>query len=152
MQPINAGMEVGMRSIASRWIGLSIAVALTACGDDPFSPTVENVSGSYTASTFTITTAGSTTNLLIGGSTVTVTLAADGSTTGRLFVPGGSENGGDIDADLAGTWTLTGSTVTFGQSSDTFIRDIPFTAGRNRLTADGTFSGATIHLVLTKPG
>lgn len=142
-----------MRSTPLRRVGLGLAFALTACGgDDPFSPTVETVTGSYEASTFTLTTTGGTTNLLAAGSTVSVTLAADGSTSGRLFVPGGAENGEDFDADLTGTWTLTGSTVTFDQSADTFIRDVEFTAGRNQLTSEGTFSGSTIRLVLTKSG
>jgi hypothetical protein len=80
-----------------------------------------------------------------------VTLAADGSTIGRLFVRGGAENEGDVDADLTGTWTLTGSTVTFEQTADTFIRDVEFTAGKNSLTGEETFIGTTVRLVLTKP-
>jgi hypothetical protein len=141
-----------MSSITLRRVGLGLAIGLTACGDDSFSPTVETVTGTYTASTFTLTTTSSTTNLLVGGSTVSVTLAADGTTTGRLFIPGGAENGADFDADLTGTWTLTGSTVTFDQSADTFIRDVEFIAGKNRLTSEGTFSGTTIQLVLAKTG
>ncbi len=77
-------------------------------------------------------------------------LAADGTTTGRLFVPGGAEGGGDLDADLTGTWTLDGSTVTFSQTADTFIRDATFTASRNRLTGEGVFQGLAIRLVLDK--
>ena len=142
-----------MTSVISREVALGLAVALAACGgDDRFSPTVETVVGSYTASTFTLTTSAGTTNLLTSGATVSVTLAADGSTTGRLFVPGGAEDGGDFDADLAGTWALAGSTVTFSQTADTFIRDVAFTATRNRLTAEGTFDEETVRLVLTKAG
>jgi hypothetical protein len=54
------------------------------------------------------------------------------------------------DADLAGTWTLSGSTVTFNQAADTFIRDVEFEASENRLTGEGTFGEETIRLVLIK--
>jgi hypothetical protein len=57
-----------------------------------------------------------------------------------------------IGAALTGTWTLAGTKVTFNQAADTFIRDVEFTAARNRLSSQGTFGGATIHLVLAKTG
>jgi hypothetical protein len=131
--------------------GLTLALVLASCGDDnSFSPTVENVAGSYSASSFTLSTTAGTVDLLALGATVEVTLASDGTTTGRLFVPGGAEGGGDLDEDLTGTWTLAGSTVTFNQTADTFIRDAQFTASRNRLTGEGTFSGQTVRLELTR--
>lgn len=132
---------------------LMLALPLGACGgDNPFSLTVESVAGSYTASSFMISSSSGSTDLLALGATVTITLAADGTTTGRLFVPEGAEDGSDLDVDLAGSWTLAGSTVTFTQPGDTFIRDIAFTAGANRLSGEGTFSGTSIRLVLGKPG
>ncbi len=45
-----------------------------------------------------------------------------------------------------------GGVVTFAQSADTFIRDVAFTASRNRLSGEGTFDSGTIRLVLTKGG
>ena len=74
----------------------------------------------------------------------------DGTTSGRLLAPGLGENGADLDEDLAGTWTLEGSTVIFDQTGDTFIRDVPFTADPNRLNAEGAFGGAVVRAVLTK--
>lgn len=130
-------------------IPLTLALVLGSCGDS-FSPTVETVAGSYTAISFTLTSSVGTTDLLALGSTVDITLAADGTTSGRLFVPGGAEDGSDLDVDLVGTWTLAGSTVTFNQTGDTFIRDVQFTAGRNRLSGEGTFNGTIIRLVLGK--
>jgi hypothetical protein len=140
-----------MRWLRLPAVALSCAFALTACGDS-FSPTTETVAGSYTASSFTVTSAAGTSDLLASGATASVNLAADGTTTGRLFVPGGSENGEDLDEDLTGTWTLSGSTVTFSQTADTFIRDVEFTATRNRLSSEGTFGEFTIRLVLSKTG
>jgi hypothetical protein len=142
-----------MRALLGRTVVLGMAAILAGCGDDDgFSPTVETVAGSYSAASFTLGSPAGTIDLLALGSVVTVTLDADGSTTGQLFVPGGAEDGGDLDADLTGTWSLDGTTVTFNQTADTFIRDAQFTAGENRLTGEGTFSGQTIRLVMTKPG
>jgi len=140
-----------MRSLVARAALTGLLTAVAACGDDPFSPTPESVAGSYSATEFTATSdALGTFDLLAVGAEVTVTLAADGTTTGRLFVPGGAEDGSDLDADLAGTWALDGSTVTFNQTADTFIRDAQFTASRNRLTGEGVFQGLTIRLVLDR--
>ena len=139
-----------MRALISALIAAGLTLSLAACGDDAFSPTVENVSGSYTAQTFTATTVAGTVDLLALGAEVTVTLEEDGGTTGELFVPGGGEGGEDLEADLTGTWTLSGSTVTFNQDADTFLRDVEFTAEEDALTAEGEFSGQTLRIVLTK--
>lgn len=136
--------------IAPRWL-LALAVSAVGCsGDDSFSPTVETVAGSYTATTFTLSSAVGNINLLAGGATLTLNLATDFTTTGRLFVPGGDDAGGDLDADLTGTWSLTDDTVTFEQSADTFIPGVDFIATSNRLTGEETVSGGTLRLVLTK--
>lgn len=142
-----------MPALYRRSAALALALVLASCGDDngSFSPTVENVAGSYSAASFTATTTVGTLDLLALGASVAVTLTPGGTTTGRLFVPGGAEGGGDLDEDLTGTWALSGSTVTFNQTADTFIRDVQFTASRNQLSAEGTFNGQTIQLVLTKP-
>jgi hypothetical protein len=138
-----------MRSSTLRGPSLALTIALTACGDD-FSPTVENVAGSYSASTFTYRTDAGTTDLLAAGAVVSIDLAEDGTTTGEIFVEDGGEGGGDLEADLAGTWTLEGSTVTFDQAADTFIRDLEFTADEDVLDGEDTFDDVTIRLVLTK--
>jgi len=64
-----------------------------ACGDESFSPIVENVAGSYQAATLTATLGDLTTDLLDLGSTLTLTLNADGTTEGRLLGPGLGEGG-----------------------------------------------------------
>ena len=63
-----------------RWLPV-LALVLAGCGDDDgFSPTVENVAGSYSAAEFTLTTAGGTVDLLYLGSEVTATLVVTGGT------------------------------------------------------------------------
>jgi hypothetical protein len=139
-----------MRSVIRRSL-LALALGAVACGDDDsFSPTVDTVAGSYTATTFTLSTVVGEINLLAGGATVTLDLAADRTTTGRLFVPNGNDDGTDLDEDLTGTWSLNGSTVTFEHSAESPIPDIDFTATANQLTGENTFSGGTLRLVLTK--
>jgi hypothetical protein len=132
-------------------IALTLALVPGSCGgEDKLSPSLETVAGSYTASSLTLSSSVGTTDLLALGSTVAITLAPDSTTSGRLFVPGGAEDGSDLDVDLSGTWTLSAATVTFDQVGDTFIRDVEFTAGRNQLNGEGMFDGAIARLVLGK--
>ena len=129
---------------------LAVMVSSLACGQDSFSPSVESVAGSYVATIFTTTTGGVTTNQLPTGGSLQITLAPNGTTTGSLFLPGGATGGGDLDADLAGTWSLAGAVVQFTQGADTFVRDIAFTASANRLRGQGTFGGTLVRLTLDK--
>jgi hypothetical protein len=127
---------------------LCLALALAGCGDDDdgFNPTVDDVAGSYTATTFTL----GAVDLLALGASATATLDADGTTTGRLVVPDPSGGDEGLDEDLAGTWTLSGTTVTFSQSASTLITDVDFAVGPNTLTGEGIFEGSVVLLLLTK--
>jgi hypothetical protein len=129
---------------------IALLFTLAGCGDDGFEPTVDSVAGTYHATTFTFDGGSGTTDLLAAGASVTVTLAPDGTTSGRMFVPGVGEGGSDLDADLAGTWSLSGTTVTFDQAADTFIRDTPFTATRSRLHGQENSGTEVVVLILTK--
>jgi hypothetical protein len=139
-----------MRAQASRFAPAALILLVACGGSDGFTPNEETVAGTYEASAFTATGFIGTTDLLLAGATVDAILAPDGTTSGRLFVPGGAEDGSNLDEDLTGTWTLTGQTVTFNQTAGTFIEQAEFTAGRNTLTAEGTFSDLSIFLQLVK--
>lgn len=141
-----------MRTRTRGGAALLFVLAISACGDDDegFSPTVDDVAGSYTATTFTVTSGAAEVDLLGIGASVTATLDPDGTTTGRLLVPGAGEGGGDLDEDLAGTWSLNGNTVTFSQSNSTLISDVDFAVGPNTLTGEGMFQGSLILLVLSR--
>jgi hypothetical protein len=136
-----------------RWgAALGLALALAGCGDDDddgFNPTTGDVAGSYTATTFTVTSGVAEVDLLALEASVTATLDADGTTMGRLHVPSVLDQP-QIDEDLAGTWTLEGTTVTFSPTSSTLIEDVDFTVGTNTLTGEGTFDGSALLLLLTK--
>lgn len=135
-----------------RGAALCLALAAAACGDDDddgFSPTVDDVAGSYTAATFTLESSQGDFDLLALGATVSATLDADGTTSGHLSVPGLGD-GPALEEDLSGTWSLSGTTVTFTPTSSTLLQDVEFTVGANTLTGDGTYQGALLLLVLTK--
>ena len=125
------------------------ALALFACGEAS-APTVASVAGSYAATEFTVAEAGgAAVDYLDLGATITLTLSADGSTSGQLFVPDGGEGGGDFVASLLGTWALAGNVVSLAHEADTFLRDMTFTVDGGDLVGSATFSGATITVRLT---
>jgi hypothetical protein len=142
-----------MTTMIRRCVVLCLALTLSACSDDDddgFNPTVDDVAGSYTASAFTLTSGNGEFDLLALGATVTATLDADGTTSGRLQVPGGVGGAPAVDEDLAGTWTLSGTTVTFSPSASSLLSDVDFAVGPNTLTGEGVYQGAVLLLVLTK--
>jgi len=136
---------------------LVVVTALAACGDDGVGPdeiTREDVTRGFSAVTFRTTTDGTTTDQLAQGATLNIALHEDGTTTGGLFVPGGAEGGGDLNADLAGTFSFSDVTdqVTFDHAADTFVRDMTFTALRAdnavQLEGEETFGDTTVRVVL----
>lgn len=138
---------------------LVLAPALVGCEAGVLEPEpVERADlvGSYQATTFTSTVDDQTTDHLDAGATLTLTLGDDGTTTGRLFVPGGAEDGGDLDAPLDGTWSFDADEdqVTFDHPADTFVRDMTFSAigvnGLPRIRGTETFGDATLEVVLDR--
>lgn len=139
-------------------IALLTAFALGGCSDDPAEPGndlaplagVWVAEDDYGAILFTTTQAGTTEDWLALGASISIELAANGRTTGRIFVPGADEDGSDFDEDLTGTWSLRGDTVHFSHSADTFIRDTPFLVRGDRLEADEMMGDTRIQVVLQK--
>lgn len=123
---------------------LTLLVAGAAC-DDSTGPDRENVAGTYTATTFTTTTGGVTTDQLEDDASLDIVLFVNGTTSGSLVAPGGSPS-----ESMAGTWSLSGNTVTFSQQADTFVRNMSFQVAGNTLVGDETFSGTRIQVTLTK--
>jgi len=128
-------------------IPVGLAVLNATCKDQ--APTIEELVGVYEAIVFTTEEDGTTIDRLATGASITLTLELEGSTTGRLFVPGGGEDGSDLDAELTGSWTLNGDTVELSHAADTFLRDMTFTAEGMQLSGQATF-GVTITVVLAK--
>lgn len=141
---------------------LSVVAMAGGCGNATGPAlTTQSVAGTYAAAqsgaaapaygtlTFTTTANGATTDQLARGAQVQVVLAPGGTTTGRLLVPAQGTDPG-LDANLAGTWTLSGSTVRLQHAADTFLRDMPLTAAGNQLIGDATFSGVRVRVVLQR--
>jgi hypothetical protein len=129
-----------MRSVVI--LGLAVALGgMSACDDDPVQPqeiSRAELVGRFEATTIHVDPAGAEApiDVLEGlGGELDVTLNADGTTTGHIFVPGAGE-GGDLDESLVGTFSFDEDTgeVTFEQGADTFVRDLTFQSVR----ADGT--------------
>lgn len=135
---------------ASAALACALALTFGACGDNgPSVPTAANVAGTYMATTFLATTGGVTTNMLTSGASVTLILGADGTTSGRLFVPASVTP--QVDAPLTGTWSFFSATdIDIASNTDTFLRDMLFTVSGNTLVGDQTFNATRIQIVLTK--
>jgi zinc transporter ZupT len=127
----------------------ALTASLGACGgDDPL--TIGAVVGTYTATAFTVKPVGqSVIDVLAAGGTVQIVLHENLTTTGSIHVPA-SLNGG-LDASLAGTYALSGNTITFSEAADTFIRDVDWAVNGNTIT--GAFTdeaGTVVSVTLTK--
>jgi hypothetical protein len=124
---------------------------MLACGDST-SPGGVSVEGNYAAIIFITTVAGTARNELQAGSTLTLNLNSNGTTTGHLHV---AANGAApvFDADMAGTWSVSGDVVTLTQTADTFVRNMAFTiqqvgGSEVLLVGDQVFSGIRVNLTL----
>ena len=93
---------------------------------------------------------GEETDWLARGASVELRLTADGGTRGRLYVPGADEDGGNLDSDLAGTFSVRDGVVTFDHEADTFIRDMPFAWTDGRLRGDEVFGETRVVLELVR--
>jgi len=135
--------------------------AAWACATEPQAPTTEQLAGQYRAGDdsasdvlgvleFTTMEDGVTTDWVQRGAHLTIILSENGTVTGRLFVPGADEDGGDFDQPMDGTWTSEGAIVRLTQSADTFVRDVDWTWTGDRLTADHSFSDVRVSVVLER--
>ena len=132
-------------------IAIPLAVAAVLGCSDAFKPTIENVAGNYALQTLMSTDTAGTTDWMAAGATLTLSLTTDASASGHLHIPGGAEGGGDLDADMAGTWTLVGGSVVLQQTADTFVRDMtwkPILGGL--LAAERSFGGTLVRVQLQK--
>lgn len=76
------------------------------------------------------------TDVLALGGSVTMTLRADGTASGRIVVPASLAEDGEGDTPFAGTYAASGGTVTFDHEADTFVRDAAWTFAGGRLRTE----------------
>jgi hypothetical protein len=132
-------------------LAIALPALVLACGGSN-EPDVSPIAGNYVATLFTTTGGSGQRNELAAGSTFTLSLAADGTTSGHLHIAASGSNP-VFDADMAGTWTAANNIVNIDQPADTFVRDMPFTWGPDAqgiysLTGDRVFSGTRIQVML----
>ena len=134
-------------------LAMAFPSLLLACGGSN-EPSSTPIAGNYVATYFATTGTSGQKDEIAAGSTLQITLTPTGTTIGHLHV---AASGGNpvLDADMAGTWTASGSVVNFTQAADTFVRNMPFTwgpdaQGISSLTGDKAFSGTRIQIMLTR--
>ena len=142
-----------MKRLRSSLLMLTLA-GLTACGDDSSGPNpFEAVAGTYHATRMDVTFVGDTpTDALAFGGSIDIVLTPQGTTTGTLVVPAFlTEDGIDEDVmDLAGTYTITGNTLTFQGQGDNLIRGLEWTIGNGTLSTILIEPEGTFEVVLTR--
>jgi hypothetical protein len=104
------------------------------------------IAGEYETTLFTAEIEDETVDVLAAGGFIEVTFREDGTVSGRLFVPEALAEGEENDIPFGGTYTVSGSEVTFDHEADTFIRDVEW------MFSDGTLRAETdeISVVLRK--
>ena len=110
-----------------------LLVVSGACGSDPVAPTMGAIAGDYDATSFTADGM----NVLAAGGSLTLSLGSGGTVAGSMFIP--AQVGGPLQADMVGTYTLSGNSLTIDQAADTFVRDAAWTWSDGVL--DGSWSG-----------
>lgn len=125
--------------------------AIVACGGDTTTGPPNAIVGNYEPSQWVTTGASGQTNQLLAGSTLTLALAGNGTTSGHLHIAASGGNAA-VDADMTGTWSEADNKVTISQSADTFVRNMTFNVVPNgnrwSLTADQVLSNTRIQITL----
>ena len=140
-----------MPRFMNAFTAVATVAILAGCGSESTAPQ-SGLVGSYTAFQWVTTGGSGQTNQLTIGSTLQITLSANGSTSGHMHLA--ASNGVPAaDIDLAGTWTTQNNTVDFTQVADNFLRDMVFTiqpiaTGVWDLIGDQVFSGTRVQLTL----
>lgn len=131
-------------------LAMCIAMWSSACGGDSGTQ-ASIIAGNYTATVFRVTPSGqSVIDVLAQGGTLSISIAADNSTTGSISLPA-SVAGTPFSASLSGTAVQSGNTVKFQQSADTFVRDLTFTVIGTTLQATNQVAGsATFTITLSR--
>ena len=85
----------------------------------------ETISGTFQATIFTVTPTGQgLIDVIAAGGSLRITISESGATTGQLSLPASVTGGAAFNASMEGTAVITGLTVRFTQSADTFVRDL----------------------------
>ncbi len=122
-----------------------LVLGLTACNETTTEPG-DTLAGNYTATYFRVTESGATeVDVLANNGRLVINIAENNTTTGSLILPSNVQGG--LTASMAGTANLSGSTVTFQQNEDTFVRDLSWTLTNNGLTVSDQLHQGTLYTI-----
>ena len=147
--------ELNLMRTFTKLSPIFLAAALTiACSEHDITSSLrdDGPAGVYTAIILYSTSAADPSIKQPNSGTLTITLAADGTTTGHLHLdPFNGKSA--VDADMAGTWTQSGNTITFDQAADTFVRNMTFAIDQINdnvwsLVADDVYAGTRFNVTL----
>ncbi len=126
--------------------------SLAACGDDGGVTNLPIIGGSYSATTFLVTPDGeSQIDVLAAGGRLTIAIGATNATAGTLLLPASVTGDVALTESMAGTAEITGSSVSFDQTADTFVRDLNWAVEDNTIrVSDQSVGGARFTIVLTR--
>jgi hypothetical protein len=127
------------------------AAALSHCKvADTTAP--RTIAGTYQATVFHVTPTGQNVlDFVAGGATLTMTITSSDTTTGALHVPASLNSGTAFDRDMAGTVTVTGSSVRFNQQADSFVRDLNWAWNGTTIgVTSQSVGGVSFTITLTK--
>lgn len=128
--------------------GFALLAALLIAGCENSVDPGESPADSYVASTLVTTGDGVLTDHIANGSSINLTLTPQGTTSGSMHIEAwGSEP--DFDADLTGTWTISGLIVDLNHTADTFLRDIPLVFDGAALAGDRIIGDTRVQVTLT---
>ena len=137
-------------STTHRWLGraaVTAALGVPGCSSstdfDPPDPLI-----TYAAIAWMITEAGVETNALQAGGTLDLELTEDLRVSGTLFMPAAINNGADLTADMAGTYTIDQGILRFAQTADTFVRNVAWDVDGQALIANEDVDGVAVFIIL----
>jgi hypothetical protein len=106
-----------------------LPLLVSGCGDDAPLDSSPVLAGTYTATQFSVTPTGQAAiNVLASGGSLVITIAESGATSGSLTIPSSLTGTGQPETvSMSGTAVRSGSTVTFQQTGDSFVRDLEWT-------------------------
>jgi hypothetical protein len=147
-------MSLTLRRLRRLAIVPALAIA-GSCGDLSTSVIPDVLPGTYAATSFRVTPPGQGTVDVIGaGGSLTITVAADFTTDGTLFLPGGLLPGSDqpVQASMAGKLVQkTDGTYFFQQTANTFMRALIWQQATDAfVTTTQLEDGTSFQIILQK--
>ena len=106
MRPFMGGALVGASLVGTSLVAVGCSNPLT----------VESLEGTYTATRFMLVEVG---NAMDVGGTFTMTIGADGTASGHLFVPAQPGGAQDLNVDLDGRFSVVNGSLMFSQDPNT---------------------------------